>query len=416
MSRSRIFSGLLHLKQNKGFEPKTVIDVGAALGTFELYDAFPRARHFMIEPVSENEPYLATLCSKLPNAEYIIAAAASQSGIAELHISPELAHSSVTNVHQTQSQTSPPEPVADPYLRKVPAITVDEICQQYELEPPYLIKLDVDGNEPDVLLGATQALKDTEYLIIEVSLFGQIHDVIDVMRSQGFVIYDIVDLVYRPTDGALWQADMAFVKEEGLFRQSKSFVPEAHQENLNVHLRAWRDEYIKAIEELSLDEYCSPSGLETEAFEQIKSDCGELFNLRAINLLVRPNWEIDETVLNQKLIQLLKTVLTHPQKHMMTMLITAEDVESEAANLLLASLMMSVLEETEVDESEGEPDFILLTPEQMSQLESITPRITAQVLLECDRPLHEGVEAVPFTSLKDLENAQYPISSEPRAN
>jgi hypothetical protein len=37
-----------------GFKPATVIDVGAAGGTVPLYDAFPRARHILLEPLVWN--------------------------------------------------------------------------------------------------------------------------------------------------------------------------------------------------------------------------------------------------------------------------------------------------------------------------------------------------------------------------
>ena len=40
-------SGSLLIAKNSGFEPKTVIDVGAALGTFNLYETFPEARHLL---------------------------------------------------------------------------------------------------------------------------------------------------------------------------------------------------------------------------------------------------------------------------------------------------------------------------------------------------------------------------------
>jgi len=62
---SNTMSGSLRLAKNLGFEPKTVIDVGAALGTFNLYETFPNSRHLLIEPIAENEPYLAKNCRKL---------------------------------------------------------------------------------------------------------------------------------------------------------------------------------------------------------------------------------------------------------------------------------------------------------------------------------------------------------------
>ncbi|MEG4352705.1 FkbM family methyltransferase [Microcoleus sp. LAD1_D3] len=234
-------SGSLLLAKNLGFEPKTVIDVGAALGTFNLYDTFPNSRHLLIEPIVENEPYLAKICRKLKSAEYIIAAASKESGVFTLNVSPGMVHSSLSENRVTDS--------SNPYLRKIPAITLDGICRERNLSGPYLIKVDVDGQELDVLAGATEILQQTEYVIVEVTLFGQMYDVMSFMKSQGFAAYDIVDLSYRPTDTALWQVDMAFVKESGQFRRERGFATGQQDiEALNSHLKAYRESFIQHIE------------------------------------------------------------------------------------------------------------------------------------------------------------------------
>jgi hypothetical protein len=41
-----------HLKP-LGFDVRTVVDAGIAFGTAPVYDAFPRARYFPVEPVAE---------------------------------------------------------------------------------------------------------------------------------------------------------------------------------------------------------------------------------------------------------------------------------------------------------------------------------------------------------------------------
>ena len=40
------------------FSPRTVVDVGADRGTPQLYDAFPEAYHFLVEPLTEYESNL----------------------------------------------------------------------------------------------------------------------------------------------------------------------------------------------------------------------------------------------------------------------------------------------------------------------------------------------------------------------
>ncbi|MGC7990937.1 hypothetical protein ACP3WY_25095, partial [Salmonella enterica] len=53
-----------HLK-SLGFDMRTVIDVGIAFGTSPIYEAFPRAKYFLVEPVAECRPILEQLKQRL---------------------------------------------------------------------------------------------------------------------------------------------------------------------------------------------------------------------------------------------------------------------------------------------------------------------------------------------------------------
>jgi FkbM family methyltransferase len=201
-----------------GFYPSVVIDVGAQIGTPELYECFPRSKHLLIEPVKEHEPQLLNICRQLPDAEVIIAAATSVSGPVTLTITPNCQYAAVVEtVNEGNGNT----------YRTVPGLTLDDICRERHLQGPwhhYLIKIDVDGREIEVLKGAAHILHQTEYIVVESTLFGQLYEVMDFMRVYGFVAYDIVDHLYRPVDTALWQVDLAFVKKDGQFRTFKRFA------------------------------------------------------------------------------------------------------------------------------------------------------------------------------------------------
>jgi FkbM family methyltransferase len=197
-----------------GFNPRVVIDVGAHVGTFELYEVFPQSKHLLIEPVKEHESQLLKICKQLPDAEVIIAAAAKASGTVTLCLTPNFQYASIVKTADENIDCS---------YRTVEAIALDDVCRDKNLNGPYLIKIDVDGLEVDVLKGAVHILNETEYVIVETTLFGQFYDVMDFLRNHGFVAYDIVDNLYRPTDDALWQVDTAFVRKDGQFRRDKSY-------------------------------------------------------------------------------------------------------------------------------------------------------------------------------------------------
>ena len=82
-----------HLK-SLGFDFRTVIDVGIAFGTSPIYDAFPRARYFLIEPVAECLPVLERLKQRL-NAEYFLVAAGAENGEVTFNVHDDISGSSL---------------------------------------------------------------------------------------------------------------------------------------------------------------------------------------------------------------------------------------------------------------------------------------------------------------------------------
>lgn len=94
VTRDSMQGSLIELKQ-LGFEPRTVIDVGACLGNFALYETFPELRLILIEPLAENAPHLAKVCNHYKDATYIIAAANKEQANVNISIYPNLIHSSI---------------------------------------------------------------------------------------------------------------------------------------------------------------------------------------------------------------------------------------------------------------------------------------------------------------------------------
>ena len=214
--RSTLRGALLQVKR-LGLLPGTVFDVGAASGTPPLYETFPDARHVLIDPLVENEPLLAVLARSLKSAEYLIAAAAEEAGTLTINVHPDLVGSSLYLESEDSGVNGVP--------RVVPTVRLNDLRRERALPAPYVVKVDVQGAELDVLRGATEVLAETEYVILETSLFHFFgnsplaYDVMTFMKEWGFALYDLVDCGYRPLDGAMSQVDMGFVKETGAFRR-----------------------------------------------------------------------------------------------------------------------------------------------------------------------------------------------------
>lgn len=213
-----------------GFRPRTVIDVGVGHGTPELYGRFPGATHLLVEPLKEYEHVIKEI-SRKHETTYVIAAAGASPGTVTINVHPALEGSSTYK----ESEGSH----ADGYPRTIPVVTLDQLCAERNLVGPYLVKVDVQGAELDVLSGASRVLTDAELVLLEVSLFQfytgspQFYDVVHFMKERGFVAYDIVDGHNRPIDGALAQVDMAFVKENGMFRKHHLYAARDQREKID---------------------------------------------------------------------------------------------------------------------------------------------------------------------------------------
>jgi FkbM family methyltransferase len=214
-------TGALQQISRLGFKPGTVIDVGVATQTLELYQEFKESSLLLIEPLVEFEPFLRNICASY-KAQYVLAAAGETPGTATINVHPDKFGSSF--LKEVEGAT------VDGTPREVPVVTIDQVCAEKSLAGPYLIKVDVQGAELQVLAGAERTLRETEVVILEVTLFGtmiggpQLFDIVHWMKNSGFVVYDIYGFHYRPLDNALCQVDMVFVREQSRFRKTHIYA------------------------------------------------------------------------------------------------------------------------------------------------------------------------------------------------
>ena len=146
-----------------GFRPGTVIDVGVADGTFELYEAFPDSFHLLIEPMKEFEAVMKHICKRY-RADYVIAAASNSCEERSIYFSGDKHASSLLPTVEVTHRKGGQE-------RKVPSVRLDQLVKERKCEPPFLIKIDVQGFEHVVLEGATRILDETEMIVLETALF-----------------------------------------------------------------------------------------------------------------------------------------------------------------------------------------------------------------------------------------------------
>nr|WP_246307590.1 FkbM family methyltransferase [Azospirillum melinis] len=207
----------LSLLRSRGFQPATVIDVGAQTGTPPLYEVFPDAHHVLIEPVAENEPALQALCGQLRSAEYHIAAVARRDGTVSLAVSEDRLYSSIV-AEAVAKAVAGASPSSLPDRRTVPAVSLDCLCASRGHAGPMLVKIDVDGLELEVLAGAATLMRPDAVFAIEATVAGgdaRLLPIVDAMAASGFQVWDIVDPLYRSGDERMWQVDLVMVHRDG---------------------------------------------------------------------------------------------------------------------------------------------------------------------------------------------------------
>jgi FkbM family methyltransferase len=213
-----MYAGLKRLAK-AGFRPKTVLDVGAAVGGWtewcQVY--FPEANYLLFEPVDENRARLQRLKSARPNVDFVIAAAGAKCGRIGFNIAPNLTGSQVAD-----------DPAGD---RLVTLTTIDHEVSERSLTGPFLLKLDTHGFELPILEGATQTLARTEVVIAEVYNFkigencSRFARFTEHMETLGFRVFDVLEPVRRPGDDALWQMDFVFRRADYRAFSQNSYWP-----------------------------------------------------------------------------------------------------------------------------------------------------------------------------------------------
>ncbi len=206
---------ILTLLRTIGFRPDLIVDVGANRGswTLEAYRIFPEPRYFLVDADPANAKGLEEVCSALPQCSFSISL---------------LGRESRSNVRfyqmGTGSSVLAEKTEIDRNELLLSMTTLDDLVKASGFERG-LLKLDVQGYELEVLLGARELLSKAEVVILECSLIQYNDDaplfaeVVDFMKSRGFLTYDFCGQARRASDGVLFQTDVVFVKEESNLRK-----------------------------------------------------------------------------------------------------------------------------------------------------------------------------------------------------
>lgn len=199
---------------------RTIVDVGAHRGQFATFarERFPAASIVCLEPLPGPRRQLTAVLNGGGRVRVLDVAASNRTEErVEMHVSRLDDSSSLQPIGERQVAAFPGTEEAGSTL--VTTARLDALLDRAELEPPALLKIDVQGHEYEALEGSAEILPCFEQVVVEVS-FAELYedqklagDVTVLLHEAGFSLVGVFNL-RRAHSGSCLQADFLFERRE----------------------------------------------------------------------------------------------------------------------------------------------------------------------------------------------------------
>ncbi len=194
-----------------GLQVGSVLDVGILYGTEPLIMTCGHVPHHLFEPM---DAYFEQVHRRYTRAgidyELHRLALSDRNGFAWQNYTSEDGSGRITHSYLSDDDELGKNPKVVKSA-KVAKSTLDNALSKIRPPEPYLLKIDVDGHEMNVLRGADAALEKTAMIVIESPLM-HLHERSGFIMERGFSLFDIVGLSYYKN--TLWQVDLVFIHQD----------------------------------------------------------------------------------------------------------------------------------------------------------------------------------------------------------
>lgn len=167
-------------------------DIGANCGSYSLYAALEKnCTVLAFEPSFSNYDALNTniqLNSADKRIRAFCIAFHNEKSIKGLHMKKTKVGGAGSSFEKPVDHTG--DQFAPYFVQGALGISIDDFIAEYNVDLPYAIKIDVDGNEELILNGATKTLKDNKVKLLQIELNDAlpeyIHRVNNLLYESGF--------------------------------------------------------------------------------------------------------------------------------------------------------------------------------------------------------------------------------------
>ena len=203
-----------HSKAFAGLSFASLVDVGANVGQFSLFAAhlWPTSTIYAFEPIPDQARRFAALHGQRVQLHRY--ALGDKSETLALHVASRKDSSSLLPLGRRQKILFN---MVEASEIEVPVKRLDEVLTRDLLPKPSLLKIDVQGFEHQVLMGAGRLLEEFSHVFVEVSFIELYEnqklypDILNLMNESGFSLMGKYNLL-KDRDGNDIQADLLFSK------------------------------------------------------------------------------------------------------------------------------------------------------------------------------------------------------------
>jgi FkbM family methyltransferase len=198
---------------------KTIIDIGANIGSFTVFihKILPDAKIYAFEPLKDCYEKLKLNEKNIKTLKTFNLALGDKKEEKYINRSNFAPSSSILDMEETHKNAFPY--TATTTMERIQIETLDHILGNENLENEILVKIDVQGYEKKVLLGAKNTLSNIKILIVELSFeelyigTAKFDEIYNMLKTFGFNYSGSWDQLNNPMDGKPLQQDAIFVKE-----------------------------------------------------------------------------------------------------------------------------------------------------------------------------------------------------------
>ncbi|MFY9984223.1 MAG: FkbM family methyltransferase [Chthoniobacterales bacterium] len=221
-------TNLFRAFKEAGFKPQTFFDIGSSNSgwSLQMADIFPDARFHLFEPLVDQKAFYGENTAQIlqirPDFQVHKVAVGDMDGVAKMGVD-ESGYGASTLVAEANATFTE--------LIEVPMCRLDSLVFEKDLPRPEVLKIDVQGGELGVLVGAGSLLDTVQLIQAEIWLMRRYgngtplcHEIIEYLSTKGFMLVAFGDFYYGDLH-ELYAADAFFARTD-LLRQLAGRLPE----------------------------------------------------------------------------------------------------------------------------------------------------------------------------------------------